>query len=96
MPPFDAGGDERLGYFVGGGLLIALGWGAGVILNLVLHETAPGGGHRLWHLFFGPSLGPYALAVLGLGLVAGAFGVVLLALGRLTPKGPFVLPGAEY
>lgn len=96
VPPFDAPGDVRLGYLVAGGLLVAVGWGLGVIVNVLLHVLAPSGGHRLWHLYFGPSLGPYAWATVGLGLFAGALGVVLLGLGRRSPPGPFVLPGAEY
>ena len=96
VPPFDPKGDVRYGYLTSGALLVALGWGAGVVLNIVLHLTAPSSGHRLWHLFLAPTLGPYALAVLGLGSVTGALGVVLLVLGRQSPRGPFVLPGAEY
>ena len=95
VPPFDPKGDVRLGLFGAGGTLIVLGWGLGVVLNVVLHRLAPSGGHRLWHVFFGPTFGPYAWATLGLGLVAGAFGVVLIGLARNSPTGPFVLPGVE-
>jgi hypothetical protein len=95
VPPFDPQGDVRFGYLTAGGLLLVLGWGLGVAANVLLHLSAPAAGHRLWHLYFAPALGPYALAVLGFGLVTGAFGVVLLALGRAAPRGPFVLPGAD-
>jgi hypothetical protein len=95
VPPFDPGGDVRLGYFAAGGTLVALGWGLGVTVNLLLHLLAPAGGHRLWHVFVGPSLGPYAWATLGLGVFSGAFGVVLLILGRNSARGPFVLPGVD-
>jgi len=96
VPPFDAKGDARLGYFIAGGLLIALGWGLGVVGNIVLHLLAPSGGHWIFHAYFAPSLGPYAWAVVGLGLLSGAMGVVLLGLGRGSPRGPFVLPGYDY
>ena len=95
VPPFDPQGDVRLGYFAAGGTLIALGWGLGVALNLLIHRLAPAGGHRLLNVYVGPSLGPYAWATLGLGLFTGAFGVVLLILGRGSPRGPFVLPGVD-
>ncbi len=96
VPPFDPGGDVRLGYFGAGATLIALGWGLGVVVNLLAHFLAPSVGSRLLHYDIGRSLGPYAWAVLGLGLFTGAFGVVLIALGRSSPKGRFVLPGADY
>jgi hypothetical protein len=95
VPPFDPKGDVRLGFAIGGGILVAIGWGCGVALNLVLHHFAPGGGHRLWNVWIGPSLGPYAWAVLGLGLFTGVFGLVLVLLARDAPKGPFVLPGVD-
>jgi hypothetical protein len=96
VPPFDPQGDVRLGYYVAGGLLIGLGWGLGVVLNVALHLWAPAGGFHLLRFYFGPSLGPYAWATVGLGLFSGTFGVVLLRLARESPKGPFALPGAEY
>lgn len=96
VPPFDPEGDLRLGYYAAGATLIALGWGVAVVVNVLLHRLAPAGGFRLLHAYFGPTLGPYAWAVAGLGLFSGALGVVLLALGRASPKGPFVLPGYDY
>jgi hypothetical protein len=96
VPPFDPKGDVRLGYFAAGGTLIALGWGLAVLANLLLHLLAPAGGHRLFNVEVGSSLGPYAWATLGLGLFSGAFGVVLLLLGRSSPRGPLVLPGYDY
>lgn len=96
MPPFDPQGDERVGYFAAGGLLILLGWGLGVVANILLHLFAPAGGHRVLGIFFLTTFGPYAWGVFALGLFAGAFGVVLLVLGRNSPRGPVVLPGYDY
>lgn len=96
VPPMDPGGDERLGYFIAGGLLIAVGWGGGVVANLLAHWVAGSGGMTLGWIRITSTLGPYALAVIGLGLFAGAVGVVLLMLGRASPAGPLVLPGYNY
>jgi hypothetical protein len=95
-PPFDPGGDERFGYYVAGGGLLFLGWFLGVVVNLLLHWEARSGAFRVWFVHFGPTLGPYAWAVFGLGLGAGALGVALLGVARATPRGPLVLPGADY
>ena len=96
VPPFDPGGDERIGYFIAGALLILLGWVGGVAANLVLHAMAGSGGMSVGWIRITSTLGAYAWAVFGFGLFAGAVGVVLLALGRNSPKGPLVLPGADY
>jgi len=95
-PPFDPKGDERIGYFVAGGTLIFLGWGLGVVVNLVLHWEARAGSFQIAGVHFGPTLGAYAWAVFALGLAAGAVGAALLAVARGTLRGPFVLPGADY
>jgi len=96
VPPFDPQGDVRFGYFVAGGLFLALGWGLGVVVNLLLHLLAPAGGYRLGPVLVGSTVGPYAWAVLGFGALTGAFGLILIALGRESPTGPVVLPGADY
>lgn len=96
VPPFDPQGDERAGYFAAGGLLVVLGWGLGVVGNLLAHLTAPTGGVRWGGVYFGPTMGAYAWAVFALGLFSGAFGIVLLGLGRASPKARVVLPGYEY
>lgn len=96
VPPTDYGGDSRFGYFIAGGLLIAVGWAFAVGLNLLLHAYAGSGGMWLFGHRVTSTLGPYAWATLGFGLFTGAMGVVLIALGRVSPKGRFVLPGYDY
>ena len=96
VPPFDPRGDERAGYFIAGGLLVVLGWGVAVVLNIVLHAAAPVGGHWILDLWFGRSWGAYAWGTVLFGAGTGTMGVVLLALGRAAPRGPVVLPGVEY
>jgi hypothetical protein len=95
-PPEPTGGDERIGYYLAGGVLIALGWGLGVAVNVLLHWRARSQPGTLWGVHFTGTMGEYAWAVFGLGLVAGAMGVALLAVARATPRGPFVLPGVDY
>ena len=96
VPPFDGKGDERFGYFVGGGLLVFLGWGLGVVANLYLHWVAGPSGISLHFFRISTSLGAYAWATFGFGLFTGTMGLVLLLLGRVSPKGPLVLPGFDY
>ena len=96
MPPMDPGGDERLGYFVAGGLLVALGWGLGVVVNVLVHLMAGRQGQEFGWVHLTSTLGTYAWAVVGFGIFTGAVGVVLLGLGARSPKGPFVLPGYPY
>jgi hypothetical protein len=96
VPPMDPGGDERAGYLVAGALLIVLGWGFAVVANLLLHYLAGSGSLSVAGHTFTSTLGSYAWATVGFGLFTGAFGVVLLALGRAAPEGPVVLPGYDY
>lgn len=96
VPPTDYGGDERFGYFIASGILIAVGWGVAVVLNLLLHYWAGSAGMTVAGHHITSTLGSYAWATFGFGLFAGAFGVVLAFLGRASPKGPFVLPGYDY
>lgn len=96
VPVEDRGGDERIGYRVGGALLLVLGWGLGVVTNLVAHRLAPGIGEAIgpWRIY--PALGVYAWGVVGLGIVAGAVGLFMLWLAQRSPPGRFVLPGYSY
>ena len=95
VPPENVGGDERAGYFAAGGLLIALGWGIGVLANLLLHAIAGKGMPLVW-MRISSTLGPYAWSVFGFGIVTGAVGLGLLLAGRSAPKGALVLPGVDY
>ena len=81
---------------VAGGVLIALGWGLAVAANLVAHYLAGSGGMMVAGHELTSTLGPYAWATFAFGLFTGAFGVVLLALGRGSPKGRLILPGYDY
>lgn len=96
VPPEDHGGDERAGFLVAGGLLIAVGWGLAVVLNVLAHAMAPRGGSAWGPVTVFPTMGPFAWAAFGLGLFTGAIGVGLLLLARSSPKGRFVLPGFAY
>lgn len=96
VPPMDPGGDERLGYFIAGGLLIFLGWAVGVLGNYLIHVWAGPGGMVLGWVHVNSTWGAYGYAALGFGLFTGAVGVVLLAIGRASPKAPLVLPGFDY
>ncbi len=96
VPPTDYGGDERAGYFLAGAMMIFLGWGLGVLLNVALHMAAPASGLTVAGIWFGPTIGTYAWAAVGFGLVTGLVGVGLLFVGQATPKGRLVLPGTDY
>lgn len=95
-PPMDPGGDERVGYLAAGVLLILVGWGLAIALNVVLHATAPSSGWLLGPWRIGSSFGAYAQATLLLGLFTGLLGVGLLLIGRRAPRGPLVVPGYPY
>lgn len=92
----DMGGDERLGGYVAAGLLIGLGWGVLVLVNLLLHWTAPVGGTAVGPFRVYPSIGSFATAAAIFGGVSGALGIALAVLARSSPAGRFVLPGQPY
>ncbi len=96
VPPEDPKGSIRVGWFVAGGLLIALGWGLGIVANLVLHRLAPAGGLVIGSVRIFPALGPYAWAAFGFGAFTGMMGLAIVLLGRTAPKGPIVVPGFPY
>lgn len=96
VPPQDYGGDERAGYFLSGATMIVLGWGLGCLVNLGLHWMAPTGGLTVAGIWFGKTVGTYAWAAFGFGIVTGLVGVGLLFVGQATPKGRLVLPGTDY
>jgi hypothetical protein len=96
VPPMDPGGDPRVGYLLAGSILVAVGWGLAVMVNLLLHYMAGSAGMTVAGHEFTSSLGAYAWATFAFGLFTGGFGVVLVALGRASPKGPLVLPGYDY
>jgi len=92
----DPGGDERLGYYIAGALLILLGWVGGVAANLLAHWMAGSGGMMVGWVRITSTLGSYAWAAFAAGLFTGAVGVVLLSFARASPKGSIVLPGYNY
>lgn len=96
VPEFDAGGDARLGWYLAGALLILVGWGVGVLANVVAHARAPAAGLAIgpWHVY--AQYGLFAEVTLGIGLFAGAIGAGLVWLAYRTPPGPLRLPGYPY
>jgi hypothetical protein len=96
VPPSDPGGDERIGWWISGTLCIVFGWGVAVAENLLLHWTATTTGFTVGPWWIGPTMGPFAWTVFGIGLAVGGFGVVLLHLASKSLPGPFRLPGYPY
>lgn len=96
VPATDYGGDERWGLMAAGGVLIVLGWGLAVLVNLLLHATAPTGGRSVGGVVVFGHLGPFAWATLLIGLATGALGVAIALVARSSPKGPIVWPGFAY
>jgi hypothetical protein len=96
VEPEDEGGNERAGLQVAGALAIFVGWGLGVFLNVLLHLSAHAGGRVVGWVRIYPHLGPYAWAILLVGLFTGVFGVGLLYVSRDARSAPVVLPGTPY
>jgi hypothetical protein len=95
-PPEDYGGDERAGYLAAGLLLLIVGWGASILLNIVVHAMAPTGGQAFGPFWIYPTWGVYAWGVAVVGFFAGALGAAMLSLGWSMPYQPLVLPGYSY
>lgn len=96
VPEPDEGGDVRIGWAAGGTLFIVVGFGGLVLGNYLVHRLAPAGGLRFGPWWIDSSLGPYAWALLVLGLLMTALGAILLYLSRRATPGPFRLPGYAY
>lgn len=96
VPEEDSGGDERAGFLIAGGLLIVVGWGGAVLLNLLLHAVAPADGLVVGTVRIYSTYGSYAIATAAFGALAGAFGIVLLYLGAGARPGKLVAPGVDY
>jgi hypothetical protein len=96
VPPFEEGGDRRIGWLVGGSFFAILGIGVLVAANLVLHHLAPAGGSRWGPIWIGSTMGWYAWSAVGFGILVGALGFLLVYLGFREPRGNFELPGAPF
>lgn len=96
VAPEDEGGNEKLGFQVAAAIGIFVGWGVGVFLNLLLHASAHAGGRVIGWVRIYPTLGPYAWAVLLVGLFTGLFGLGLLWVARASKSGPVRWPGTTY
>jgi hypothetical protein len=96
VEPEDEGGDERFGLQIAGAIGIFVGWGIGVFLNVLLHVSAHSGGRLVGWVRVYPALGPYAWAVVLVGLFTGLFGVGLLWAARDSKSGPIRWPGTPY
>lgn len=95
-PPEPVGGNPRAGLLAAGALLILLGFGLAVVLNLLLHMMAGTAGMTIGPSRITSTVGDVAWAVVGTGLLTGLFGVGLLLVARSLPRGPLALPGAAY
>jgi hypothetical protein len=96
VPPSDEGGDDRAGMTAAGAILIVLGFGLAVGLNVLLHLLAPAAGTHLGPYTVHHDLGVYAWTTLLLGLFTGTLGVAIAYVARASPRGPLVLPGYSY
>ena len=96
VPPMETGGDERAGFRAAGSLLVVLGWGFGLVVNVLVHVGAPSTGRAIGPIVVFAHLGPFAWAILLFGAFVGALGVAILAVARASPRGPLVLPGFAY
>ncbi|MCI4367338.1 MAG: hypothetical protein L3K08_06270 [Thermoplasmata archaeon] len=96
VPPMPEGADVRYGYYLGGGVLVALGWGLLDVANFLAHRLAGSDGLNLGLLRVYPGFGPFSQAAAIFGAGTGVLGFVLLWYGTTSPEGRFVLPGTPY
>jgi hypothetical protein len=88
-------GNSRLGFFMGGVILIVLGLGCAIMLNVILHAIAPTGGVQLlWFKVF-PGWSWYATVAAIIGVVATLVGSGMVWFGFTDPSGPLSLPDTE-
>ncbi len=80
-------GDRRVGYFVAGTILLLVGLGGGILLNVLLHHLAPPGGYGLGLFRVYPGWSAYASVALGLGVLTSLVGGAMLYFGWTTPRG---------
>ena len=95
-PPEEYGGDARAGYLSAGFLFLVLGWGVGIVTNLLVHAIAPIGGQSFGPFWISPVWGTWAYGVAILGFFVGALGAAMMSIGWSMPEGTLVLPGYEY
>jgi hypothetical protein len=91
------GGNRRAGFLAGGALLLLLGFGGCMIVNLLLHLSAPLGGCLAlpggFHVCSG--WGWYATTLFALGVLATLVGAGMVWLGLRMPAGPLRLFDTE-
>lgn len=91
----DDSGNVRAGFLGGGALLVVLGLGGGLMLNLLLHSFAPSSGIDLFLVKVYPGWSLYASLVAVGGIVASIIGMGMLWVGFDYPPGPIGLPDPE-
>ncbi len=80
-------GDRRVGYFIAGTILLLIGLGGGLLLNVLLHRLAPAEGYGLGLFRVYPGWSAYASVAFGLGVLTALVGGAMLYLGWSTPRG---------
>jgi hypothetical protein len=88
-------GNSRLGFFMGGIILIVLGLGCAIILNIILHAMAPSGGMDFFWFRVYPGWSWYATITAILGVLATLVGSGMAYFGVTDPSGPIALPDTE-
>ncbi len=88
-------GNQRAGFLAGGTLLLVVGMGGGLVLNLILHGAAPSGGINLGLFRVYPGWSLYDTIVATLGIIASLIGIGMIWFGFDMPAGPLRLPDTE-